>query len=198
MQIRFPDKKWFHEKLAGLGGEMSQLEINELEWKWLVVSLAMIGLFVGAIVVTAVSHGIHPPSHVETIDSASLHLSQEFAEDRLGVQPTPLADGSLQVRLVAGRYGFYPREIEVPAGRRIVFRMASMDVLHGAHIPMTNMSTMIVPGYVSEVISVFPKPGEYPMLCNEYCGLGHDHMWSKVTVVAQENWRAHATGGEQP
>lgn len=198
MQIRFPDKKWFHEKLVGLGGEMSQLEINELEWKWLVVSLAMIGLFVGAIVVTAVSHGIHPPSHVETIDSASLHLSQEFAEDRLGVQPTPLADGSLQVRLVAGRYGFYPREIEVPAGRRIVFRMASMDVLHGAHIPMTNMSTMIVPGYVSEVVSVFPKPGEYPMLCNEYCGLGHDHMWSKVTVVAQENWRSHATGGEQP
>ncbi|MGI2324778.1 MULTISPECIES: cytochrome C oxidase subunit II [unclassified Methylococcus] len=198
MRIRFPDKQWFREKMAGLGGGMSRLEIDELERKWLSVSLAMIGLFVGAIVVTAVSQGLHPPSHVETIDSASLHLSQEFAEDKLGVQPTPLADGSLQVRLVVGRYGFYPREIEVPAGRRIVFRMASMDVLHGAHIPMTNMSTMIVPGYVSEVVSVFPKPGEYPMLCNEYCGLGHDHMWSKVTVIAQENWREPATGGKQP
>ncbi|MEW6039150.1 MAG: cytochrome C oxidase subunit II [Pseudomonadota bacterium] len=198
MRFRFPDKKWLHEKMAGLGGEMSQLGINELEGRWLAVSVAMIGLFVGAIVLTAVGRGVHPPSHVETIDSASLHLSQEFAEDKLGVQPEPLPDGSLQVRLVAGRYGFYPREIEVPAGRRIVFRMASMDVLHGAHIPMTNMSTMIVPGYVSEVVSVFPKPGEYPMLCNEYCGLGHDHMWSKVTVVAQENWRAPAAGGKQP
>ncbi len=31
------------------------------------------------------------------------------------------------------------------------------------------------------------------MLCNEYCGMGHDHMWSKLTVVSQENWRSGLT-----
>lgn len=174
------------------------MHIDTLEKKWLYVALGMVGLFVAAIFYTAVVRGIHPPSHVETIDSASLHQSQEFAEDKLGVQPDLLADGSVQVRLVAGRYGFYPREIEVPAQKTIRFRLASMDVLHGVHIPMTNMSTMVVPGFVSEITTVFPKPGEYPLLCNEYCGLGHDHMWSKMTVVAQENWRAPTTGGNQP
>ncbi len=174
------------------------LHIDDLEKKWLYIACIMIFLFVGAIMFTAVSHSMLPPSHVETIDSASLHLGDDFAEDRLGVQPEALADGTLLVKLVAGRYGFYPREIEIPAGRKIKFRMASMDVLHGAHIPMTNMSTMIVPGYVAEVTTIFPKPGEYPMLCNEYCGMGHDHMWSKVTVVAQENWRAPTRGGNQP
>lgn len=174
------------------------MHIDTLERKWLYVALAMIVLFVAAIFYTAIARGIHPPSHVETIDSAALHLSQEFAEDKLGVQPELLADGSVQVRLVAGRYGFYPREIEIPAGKKIRFRLASMDVLHGVHIPMTNMSTMVVPGFVSEVTTLFPKPGEYPLLCNEYCGLGHDHMWSKMTVVAQELWRAPTTGGTQP
>jgi len=38
-----------------------------------------------------------------------------------------------------------------------------MDVLHGVHIPMTNMSTMIVPGYVAEITTTFPKPAN--ILC---------------------------------
>ncbi len=172
--------------------------IDNLERKWLYIATSMVALFVVAIMFTAVAHNVHPPGHVETVDSASLHLGGEFAEVKLGVQPEELADGAIVVRMVAGRYGFYPREIEIPAGRKIKFRMASMDVLHGAHMPMTNMSTMIVPGYVAEVNTIFPKPGEYPMLCNEYCGMGHDHMWSKVTVIAQENWRAPTTAGKQP
>jgi len=53
---------------------------------------------------------------------------------------------------------------------------------------------MIVPGYVSQVESSFPRPGEYPMLCNEYCGLGHDHMWSKVSVIDKEEWDASRAG----
>lgn len=168
--------------------------IDNLEKKWLYVATAMVGLFVAAMTVTAVVLKVNPPSHIETIDSASLHLGEDFAEDKLGVQAAPLPDGTIQVKLVAGRYGFYPREITIPAGQKIQFRMASMDVLHGAHIPMTNMSTMVVPGYVSEVTTIFPKPGEYPMLCNEYCGMGHDHMWSKVTVVAQDDWSAKTSG----
>ena len=42
---------------------------------------------------------------------------------------------------------------------------------------------MIVPGYISEVNTSFPTEGEYSFLCNEYCGLGHDSMWSRLVVV---------------
>jgi len=164
------------------------MHIHPLERKWIYVVLAAIGIFLASIFYTALVRNIHAPSHMETIDSASLHLSGEFAEDKLGVWTQP--DGTIKVVLVAARYGFYPREIQLPAATRVTFRIASADVLHGVHIPMTNMGTMVVPGYVSEVTTTFPKPGEYPMLCNEYCGLGHDHMWSKVTVVARESWPA--------
>lgn len=166
------------------------MHIDPLERKWLYLALGMIGLFLGSIFVS-LALGIKPPSNVETIDSASLHLSQEFAEDKLGVHPQP--DGSVEVVMVAGRYGFFPREITVPADTPVTFRWASLDVLHGVHIPMTNMSTMVVPGYVAKVTTIFPKPGDYPLLCNEYCGLGHDYMWGKVTVVAKQDWKQQAS-----
>ena len=168
-----------------------QVHVDALEKKWIFVAFGLIGVFVTAILYTAFAKHVHPPGEMETIDSAKLHLSEEFAEDKLGVATLP--DGSVRVTLVAARYGFYPREIRIPAGQPITFRVASADVLHGIHVPMTNMGTMVVPGYISTVTTTFPKPGEYPMLCNEYCGMGHDHMWSKVTVVSRESWQAGNT-----
>lgn len=168
--------------------ELQTLHIDPLEKKWILASLIIIVLLSGIIVFDALFHGINPPSKVETIDSASLHLSKEFAEDNLGVQVD--ANGKITVRMVAGRYGFFPKHIAVPADTPLTFRWVSMDVLHGVHMPMTNLSTMIVPGYVSQITTTLPKPGEYPLLCNEYCGTGHDHMWSNVSVIARERWSA--------
>jgi cytochrome c oxidase subunit II len=170
--------------------QFRSVHVDPLEQKWIRIVLLIIGLLVGIITIDAFFHGINPPSKVETIDSARLHLSKEFAESNLGVQ---LDDkGAIVVRMVAGRYSFFPKHISVPAETKLTFRWVSMDVLHGVHIPMTNMSTMIVPGYVAEITTSFPKPGEYPVLCNEYCGLGHNHMWSNISVIAKEDWKAPA------
>lgn len=178
-------------RLRELPGE---LHIDPLERKWIYVAFGAIAIFLGAIFYTALVKHVHPPGAMETLDSATLHLSDEFAEDKLGVATSP--DGSIKVTMVAARYGFYPREIRVPAGVPITFRMASADVLHGMHVPMTNLGTMVVPGYASTVTTTFPKPGEYPMVCNEYCGMGHDHMWSKLTVVSREAWAAEQQKGK--
>jgi cytochrome c oxidase subunit 2 len=170
--------------------QLRAIHIDHLERKWIAVSILIIALLVGIICIDALFHGVNPPSKVETIDSASLHLSKEFAEENLGVQTDD--KGNVVVRMVAGRYSFFPKHIDIPAETAITFRWVSMDVLHGVHIPMTNMSTMIVPGYVAEVTTTFPKPGEYPLLCNEFCGLGHNHMWSNISVIAKEDWTAKA------
>ncbi|MDO9104972.1 MAG: cytochrome C oxidase subunit II [Methylovulum sp.] len=168
--------------------QFNAMHIDHLERKWISISMLVIALMVGIITVDAFFHGVNPPSKVETINSASLHLSKEFAEDHLGVEVND--KGEIVIRMVAGRYSFFPKHIDVPAETPLTFRWVSMDVLHGVHIPMTNMSTMIVPGYVAEITTTFPKPGEYPLLCNEYCGLGHNHMWSNISVIAKEDWTA--------
>jgi cytochrome c oxidase subunit II len=180
----------FVDFLQDFIAQMRTVHVDHLERKWINITLLIIGLMVVIITVDALIHNINPPSKVETIDSARLHLSKEFAESNLGVQLDE--KGAIVVRMVAGRYSFFPKHISVPAETKLTFRWVSMDVLHGAHIPMTNMSTMIVPGYVAEITTSFPKPGEYPVLCNEYCGLGHNHMWSNISVIAKEDWKAPA------
>jgi len=182
-------KKWANaiQSIADLS-KGDPIHIDPLEKRWAYVILAIAGLFVAIIMIDALVHNINPPSHVETIDSARLHLSKEFAEDNLGVQVDD--NGNVTVRIVAGRYGFYPKQVTVPSGTPLKFRWVSMDVLHGIHLPMTDMNTMILPGYVAELKTDFPKPGNYPLLCNEYCGMGHDHMWGSIAVVAKEHWTA--------
>lgn len=159
------------------------MHIDPLEKKWMYVVGLMTLVMIASMAYAAVVMNMHPPSNVETIDPKTLHLSGEFAEDNLGV--TENDDGSLTVRLIAARYSFYPQELELPADTPITFRLASPDIVHGVHIPFTNMSTMVIPGYISEVNTTFNanRIGEHQLLCNEYCGLGHDYMWSRLTIV---------------
>ena len=168
-----PVKQNFVQQIKDAVLQFRTIHIDPLEQKWITISLVMVALFIGIIMIDALVHGINAPSNVETIDSARLHLSEEFAEDNLGVQVDD--QGNITIRMVAGRYSFFPKHINVPAETSMTFRWVSMDVLHGVHIPMTNMSTMIVPGYVAQVTTSFPKPGEYPLLCNENYGLGHNN-----------------------
>jgi cytochrome c oxidase subunit 2 len=168
------------------------VDVLEKSWVWVVGVLTAIML--GSIFYTAFALSIHPPSKkIQTIDSTRLHLTPQFAEDQLGVKKQP--DGSTLVTVVATRYGFFPQHVEVPAGTPVTFRFATPDVLHGLHIPGTNVDTMVIPGYISEVTttinydsvkSVARMEGDkahVPLYCNEYCGLGHHFMWSRVTVV---------------
>ncbi len=160
------------------------MHIDPLERKWIWISIIMVMSMIGVLTAYAIGHNIHPPSNVEPINSATLHLQGEFTEDNLGAKTN--ADGSVTVHMVAARYGFYPQNIEVPANTPVKIRIASLDVLHGVHGAMTNFSTMVLPGYVSEVNTEFPNVGVTPLFCNEYCGLGHDYMWAKLTVVEKK------------
>lgn len=159
------------------------MHIDQTEKRWIWITVFMTIIMVGVLVLFAVGSNIHPPSGFEPIDSTRLHIEGEFTEDNLGLKMND--DGTATLTMVAARYGFYPSKVEVPVNTPVKIRMASADVLHGVHVPFTNMATMVVPGYISEVNTEFTKTGDYSLLCNEYCGLGHDHMWSRLKVVAK-------------
>jgi cytochrome c oxidase subunit 2 len=94
------------------------------------------------------------------------------------------------------RYSVIPPEITLPAGRPVVLRAASADVVHGFHVAGTNIGTQVVPGYVSQVRTTirFESVAEVgtknpdgsvtvPLFCNEYCGMGHQSMFGRVRVT---------------
>ena len=110
-------------------------------------------MIVGVLVGMAAFAGIHqatmPQGRVETTDPTTLHLSGEFVESNLGSALEP--DGSVTVRAIGQQYSFTPQCILVPADTPITFRATSADVVHGFLIEGTNINTMLVPGYVSEL-----------------------------------------------
>jgi cytochrome c oxidase subunit 2 len=129
---------------------------------------------------------------VEPIDPRTLHLSGEFVENNLGSAVE--RDGSVTVRLIAQQYSFVPDCLTVPSGTLVRFRMTSPDVIHGFMVVDTNVNTMVVPGFVSEVRTRFDAPGNYVVPCHEFCGLGHHAMWARITVVAKEQFPRLAAG----
>jgi cytochrome c oxidase subunit II len=92
------------------------------------------------------------------------------------------------VRLIAQQYSFVPDCVKVPVGTPVKFRLTSADVVHGFILGDTNVNTMVVPGFVSEVRTSFAIPGEYHMPCDEFCGVGHQGMWARVVVVPIEQF----------
>ena len=149
--------------------------LYEKIWMW--ASAVLIVAFLATIGVGVAGSALQPPSHVETIDPATVWRDPRFA--RRGV--TVDANG-VTVVAVAMMFAFNPGEIRVPARRPVTFRMTSSDVIHGFQIVGTNGNTMVVPGYVSQFTTTFDRPGEYLIVCNEYCGLGHHLMSAKLIV----------------
>jgi cytochrome c oxidase subunit II len=163
---------------------------SELTWTALVTGVVTIIML--AIVYAGLVHHINPPSNIETIDPKTLHLTGEFTEGNLGTSVAP--DGQVTSRIVATQFAFQPQCLVVPANRPVTLRFASPDVIHGILVTGTNVNTMVVPGYVSQVHTVFTKTGDLLMPCHEYCGLGHSQMWANVRVVQQGEFKPDAEG----
>lgn len=156
------------------------------ELRWAVIVLLCISAIMIAVIAAGVVMHINPPSNVERIDPQALHLSAEFTEANLGTKVE--ANGQITARIVATQFAFVPRCIVLPADTPVTLRLSSPDVIHGILVTGSNVNTMVVPGYVSQVHTVFRKTGDLLMPCHEYCGLGHSEMLATVRVVPKEQF----------
>jgi cytochrome c oxidase subunit 2 len=169
-------------------GVVPEAVVIRTERRWIMIMAAMLVVMMAVVVTTGVTGALHPASNVEVIEAQTLHLKGEFVESNLGTAIEP--DGSATVRLIGEQYDFVPRCVLVPADTPVKFRLTSADVVHGFLLPDTNVNTMVVPGFVSELRTSFAQAGEYAMPCHEFCGLGHHAMWAHVSVVAKERFAA--------
>ena len=162
------------------------------ELRWAVVVGVAVGIIVIAVVFAGVVLGINPPSNIEHIDPKTLHLSAEFTESNLGTRVDQ--NGQVTVRVVATQFAFIPSCMVVPANRPVTLRFASPDVIHGILVTGTNVNTMVVPGYVSQVHTEFTDTGDLLMPCQEFCGVGHSQMIATVRVVPAAGFNPDAEG----
>jgi cytochrome c oxidase subunit II len=170
----------------------TEQDILKTELWWTALVIAIVTAIMLAIIYAGVVHHINPPSNIETIDPKTLHLTGEFTEGNLGTKVE--AGDQVTSRIVATQFAFQPQCIVVPSNRTVTLRFATPDVVHGILVTGTNVNTMIIPGYVIQVHTVFTKTGDLLMPCHEFCGLGHSQMWATVRVVPEDEFRPGPDG----
>ena len=78
----------------------------------------------------------------------------------------------------------------IPAGKPVVLRLTSSDVIHSFFVPDLRVKQDAVPGIQTTMWFEVSEPGEHDALCAEYCGVGHSDMMTKVIVLDQEQFDA--------
>jgi cytochrome c oxidase subunit 2 len=85
------------------------------------------------------------------------------------------------VYLIARLWSWWPI-LELEQGKSYRLHLSAMDYQHGFSLQPENVNLQIVPGY-EMVVTVAPnKRGSFAIVCNEYCGIGHHQMVSRLYV----------------
>ncbi len=173
------------------------MHVHRFERAWLAASLALIVLFITTVTYGAVVAGYGMvDDEGGQVDPDNPTASENFREPGMYAGD---GDDTYHVYVRAWRFQFTPgsnEAIRVPAGSTVTFHVTSTDVIHGFQIVGTNVNTMAVPGQVATVTVEFDEPGEYGIVCNEYCGGGHHGMEGTIVVVPQSEYDGPTEGGE--
>ena len=63
-----------------------------------------------------------------------------------------------------------------------VAQSRSDEAREGPYDRLAIVNAMVIPGQITRITGTFDEPGEYNIVCHEYCGIGHHGMWGKVVV----------------
>ncbi|WP_231735317.1 cytochrome c oxidase subunit II [Gracilibacillus massiliensis] len=152
--------------------------MGKLEEIWMILSVSVLVIFIVIVGYQTFALGMGPPSHKEAIDPQKVDQTAPF--DNPGL--IDLGNNKYELVMTLEAFAFNPGNIEIPVGSEVEFTMTSKDVSHGIQIPGTNLNAMVLPGHIQKITQTFNEPGEYLVLCNEYCGAGHQAMFTTIIV----------------
>ena len=94
------------------------------------------------------------------------------------VHPPPGSD----IYMLARLWEWWPiLELEKDQSYRL--HLSSLDWQHGFSLQPTNINIQVHPNY-EMVLTITPdEAGEFGVVCNEFCGIGHHAMLGKIYVV---------------
>lgn len=174
MSIHSPPPDWFR---APGGAERTWIG---LALAWCVVMTIMMPFwhFRGKQNSTGESYRVTPAAFAERV--TRFVETNQVGEDESGwpiVEPAPGGEAYLQAQM----WSWYPI-LKLRKGQTYRLHMSSMDLQHGFSLLPMNMNFQVLPGY-DHVLTITPTlEGEYQVICNEFCGIGHHLMTGKLLV----------------
>ena len=82
----------------------------------------------------------------------------------------------------------------VPVNKPIKLILNSNDVNHSFFIPAFRLKKDVFPNRERIAWFIAKETGEYDIACAEYCGLNHSHMYAKIIVLPDEDFKNRLYG----
>lgn len=123
------------------------------------------------------TYKVTPVEYQQKVDA--FVAKYKVGEDK-GV-PVVEAPAGSDIYLRAKQWSWYP-VLKLKKGETYRLHLSSMDVDHGFSLYPMSTNFMVIPGY-EYVLTITPtQAGDYRVVCNEFCGLGHHLMVGKIIV----------------
>ncbi|GAB4478503.1 MAG: hypothetical protein OHK0044_25490 [Burkholderiaceae bacterium] len=90
------------------------------------------------------------------------------------------------VRAVAHQFRWEIEPPTVPVGKLVEFEVTAADVNHGFAVYRNGRllaQAQAMPGFTNRLRMRFEEPGDYDVLCLEYCGVAHHGMRAVIKAV---------------
>ncbi|MCA0986471.1 cytochrome c oxidase subunit II [Guptibacillus algicola] len=156
------------------------MHFHKFEKIWLIVGSGTLIVFLLIIGINAFAMGHTPPSEDEILNPREVDTTPPFDEPGL----KKVSENEYELVMVAQAFTFESvKDLKIPKGATVHFKVTSKDVVHGFQIPKTNVNMMITPGHVNSITHTFDETGQFLILCNEYCGVGHQAMGVPLEVI---------------
>ena len=178
MALQSPENRlWWNEK------------IEKQELAWILVSFVW-GIFMffamiywhvaGAQNPSDEAYRIDPDVFVEAVDSFTETYTVRTETDmEIPVVHPPAGS---DIYMLARLWEWYPI-LELEKDKTYRLHLSSQDWQHGFSLQPNNVNVQVHPGY-DYVLTITPdQAGEYAVVCNEFCGIGHHTMLGRIYVT---------------
>jgi len=173
MALLAPPKDWYH---PAAGAERVWIGVA-LVWCFIMSLMMPYWHFYGKQNANGETYTVAPQAFMERVEK---FVAANKVGDLNGtpiVQPAPGTD----IYLLARMWSWYP-VLKLQKGQTYRLHMSAMDLQHGFSLQPVNMNFQVVPGY-DHVLTLTPtSSGEFTIVCNEFCGIGHSTMIGKLLV----------------
>ncbi len=93
------------------------------------------------------------------------------------------AEEPIVIEIKAKKFEFTPIEITLKKGEPVVLRITTEDRAHGFFLKPMKIDADIKPGQTTDIAVTPEETGQYTVICDHYCGIGHGNMMLTLTVV---------------
>lgn len=179
MAVTSPEKRiWWHEPIEKV--ELIWIGVAFL-WCLFMFGFMIAWHFIGQQNLSPEAYRITPSAYEQRVDEFAKKYQVREEKGVPVVKPPAGSDIYILGRL----WQWWPI-LELEQGQSYRFHISSIDWQHGFSLQPTNINLSVHPGY-EHVITLTPtETGEFGIICNEFCGIGHHQMTGKVYVVQKK------------